>query len=95
MTRTLSKTDEIVLDAVRQCSNAFDNKEVYSGIKNGNDIAMTDLNIPSLERFEVLMMIEDALNIELDDDDVTGQESLFSFLDFVRDVASNTAQTAS
>ena len=46
-------------------------------------MALDDLSLDSLSRFEVIMQIEEALDIELDEDEILAQKTVRGFADFV------------
>lgn len=61
-----------VLGALDRVAPVLQSPERMRALGQGGDFALDDLELDSLSRFEVMMQIEDALGIELDDDDFAG-----------------------
>ena len=67
---------DLVLDALDKSAGIRANPAFFRQLSNGEDLNLAALEIDSLSRFEAMMQIEDALGIELDDDEVTASETL-------------------
>lgn len=66
----------IVLDAMDEVAGLLSNPVVGAEVLRGEDVAFDRIEMDSLTRFEVLMRLETALGLELDDDEVLAQGSL-------------------
>ncbi len=60
----------VVIDALDRVTGARALPEVALKLARGEDVALAALELDSLSRFETLMLIEEALGVELDDDDL-------------------------
>lgn len=66
----------LVIDALVAAGEGDIPAGVMDDLRHGVDVPLTALEFESLSRFEVIMQIEEALDIELDDDEVTAQETV-------------------
>jgi len=73
----------IVIDALADALKDDDAAAVLPGLQNGDDLAIASLNLDSLSRFEVMMKIEDALDVELDDDEMLAQGSVNALIAYL------------
>jgi acyl carrier protein len=74
---------KLVSTALIEASGAKTEDHIIQKLKNGEDANFEDLDMDSLSQFEVIMQIEDALNIELDADEVLAQGTVKTLVDFV------------
>ncbi len=70
----------IVVDALDRVAGVRTMPELGPRIARGEDVALAALELDSLSRFETLMLIEEALGIELDDDDLAAADTLDAFV---------------
>lgn len=49
---------------------------VILALRDGADLRFADLEIDSLSRFEFIMHVEEALDLDLDDDDIVALDTL-------------------
>ncbi len=77
----------LVIAALEKASGANTSPDVFADLRNGKDVAFEDLEMDSLSRFEVIMQIEEALDIELDEDEILAQATVFSLAAFVSERA--------
>ena len=73
----------LVIAALEDASGAKTPENAFDELRNGKDMALDDLSLDSLSRFEVIMQIEEALDIELDEDEILAQKTVRGFADFV------------
>lgn len=78
MSRPHSAQDirRIVIDALDAAAGIRGDPRFAGPLLRGDDVAFADLEIDSLSRFEVMMHLEEALGIELDDDEVAEAATL-------------------
>jgi acyl carrier protein len=79
----MSKVLNLVVNALAEASGAKSDDEKTNKLKAGQDIALDALNLDSLARFEVIMQIEEALDIELDDDEILEQQTVLKLVNFI------------
>jgi acyl carrier protein len=79
---------EIIISAIHE-STGFLNDPKFFKSKNDNiDIIFSEIDIDSLSRFEIVMHIEEALDIELDSEDVFNHQSLFELEEYLNNIIS-------
>ena len=79
---------EIIISAIHE-STGFLNDSKFFKSKNDNiDIIFSEIDIDSLSRFEIVMHIEEALDIELDSEDVFNNVSLFELEEYLNNIIS-------
>jgi acyl carrier protein len=66
----------IVIDALDAAVGIRGDPRFAGPVLRGDDVALADLEIDSLSRFEVMMHLEEVLGIELDDDEVAEAATL-------------------
>ena len=87
----MSSVRTVVLDALDKTVGLRGNPVFAKAMLDGTDIRLNDLDIDSLSRMEAIMLIEEALGIEVDDDEVMEQETLNSLIEFVEGRAGSAA----
>ncbi|MGF1562291.1 MAG: acyl carrier protein [Geminicoccaceae bacterium] len=85
----MRQASEAVIEALKTALGADDDDERVKGLRAGHDMRFDALDLDSLSRFEAIMQIEDRLGIELDDDEVQDQQSVF---DLIRHVEGKLAE---
>lgn len=70
---------QALTDALKQDKAA----DVVATLERGEDVDFTALDLDSLSRFEVMMQIEDALDVELDDDEMLAQGSVQALITYL------------
>ena len=73
----------LVVSALTDACNEKTPKDILTKLQNQEDVLLEDLQLDSLSRFEVMMKIEDALDIELDEDDLIDQKSVQGLADYL------------
>ena len=73
----------IVLDALTDENGAQVSAQTRADLESGTDVSFETLDLDSLSRFEVMMQIEEALDIELDDDEVLEQGTVLGLVAFL------------
>lgn len=73
----------VVLDALAGAMGGKNSPGVRAGLETGTDVAFDTLDLDSLSRFELMMQIEDALDVELDDDEVQEQGTVLGLVAFL------------
>lgn len=76
MTATAPQIRALVIDALDASAGVRGNPVFAGAIARGEDVTFDTLDLDSLTRFEVMMHLEEALGIELDDDEVEGAGTL-------------------
>lgn len=76
MTATAPQIRAVVIDALDASAGVRGNPVFAGAIARGEDVRFDALELDSLTRFEVMMHLEEALGIELDDDEVEGAGTL-------------------
>lgn len=66
----------LLIDALDASAGVRGNPAFATALARGEDIRLEALELDSLTRFEVMMQLEEALGIELDDDEVAAAGSL-------------------
>jgi acyl carrier protein len=66
----------LLIDALDASAGVRGNPAFAGAIARGEDIGLDALALDSLTRFEVMMHLEEALGIELDDDEVAAAATL-------------------
>jgi acyl carrier protein len=80
----------IVVDALDAAAGIRGDPRFAGSLLRGDDMTFADLEIDSLARFEVMMHLEEALGIELDDDEIAGASTLDGLVQHLaRAVAAN------
>ena len=80
----MDRIETVVLAALRDTTGYLTAPEVETQIAAGADFSFDGWSIDSLSRFEAMMMIGDALGVELDDDQVSAQGSFRALCALVR-----------
>ena len=70
----------LIISALGTTSGAKTPPAVLVRIQQGEDVDLDDLRLDSLDRFEVMMYVEEQLGIELDEDDLTEQKTVHGLL---------------
>jgi len=73
----------LIISALEEARGAKTPPGVFSDLRTGTDVALVDLDMDSLSRFEVIMQIEEEYDIELDEDDLLDQKTVYGFAAFV------------
>lgn len=79
----MSEVLNLIRNAFVEVSTAKTQAHVMQKLENGEDVKFEDLDIDSLDLFEVIMQIEDTFNIELDVDEVLAQGTVKGLTAFV------------
>lgn len=79
----MTQTRTVVVEALDKIIGLKGNPVFARAMVAGSDIKLTDLEMDSLSRMEAIMLIEEALNIELDDDEVLEQVTLNGLVDYI------------
>jgi acyl carrier protein len=66
----------LLIDALDTSAGVRGNPAFAAAIARGEDVGFDALDLDSLTRFEVMMHLEEALGIELDDDEVAAAATL-------------------
>lgn len=82
----------VVIDALDSTIGIRSNPVFFDALTEGRDIELVALEVDSLTRFETLMQIEEALDIEIDDDEMMAQETLDGLIRYVEALAGRTAE---
>lgn len=80
-------TRAVVVAALQKTMGLMNNPAVAPLVLAGKDIDLSQIDLDSLDLFEVIMEIEDRLGLQLDADDVAGQPTLHAlvvYLDSLR-----------
>ncbi|MEO8243415.1 MAG: acyl carrier protein [bacterium] len=85
-----STTRDIVVAALHKSIGLLNDPIHAPQILAGHDLEFSEIELDSLDLFEVIMEIEDRMGLELDADDVAAQPSLHALVAFL-----NAAQGAS
>ena len=70
----------LIISALETASGLETPPAVLARIQQGEDVDLEELRLDSLDRFEVMMYVEEQLEIELDEDDLTEQKSVHGLL---------------
>ena len=73
----------LVVKALDDTADILSNARFAQALAEGQDIDLEDIGVDSLSRFEAIMQIEEALGIELDDDELTEQQTLNGLVAFL------------
>ena len=73
----------VVLNALDKIVGLKSNPAYVKALVAGSNISLTDLNMDSLSRMEAIMLIEEALGIEIDDDEVLEQDTLDGLISYL------------
>jgi len=79
----LPNIKEIVVSALLEAAENVSTKEALANLGAGVDFDLAELGLESLHKMQIIMHIEEVLDIELDIDDVSEQETLGALVDFV------------
>ncbi len=82
---------DVITDALKLAGGEQKMQEPLANLAAGGDLNVADLDLDSLDRFEVIMKIEEAFEIELDDDEVQEQKTVRTLVDFVTTRVSGSA----
>lgn len=74
---------EIVVSALLEVGEDVAPKEILAKLEAGADVSIAELGLESLDLMQVIMHIEEALDVELDVDDLSEQETLEALVAFV------------
>jgi acyl carrier protein len=66
----------ILIEALDDVAGIRGDPRFADAVLRDGDLSLADLEIDSLARFEVMMHLEEALGIELDDDEIAGAATL-------------------
>ncbi|WP_342071601.1 phosphopantetheine-binding protein [Yoonia algicola] len=77
----------LVISALEDACSTHTPPEVLARLKAGEDIALEALNLDSLNRFEAIMRIEEELDVELDESDVSNQETVHALAKHLATIA--------
>lgn len=61
---------QLVYDALDEAVGLRGQPAFVAALARGEDVSLAALEMDSLTRFEVMMRVEEALGVELDDDDI-------------------------
>ncbi|MEL6337925.1 MAG: acyl carrier protein [Pseudomonadota bacterium] len=87
----MNDAQAIVLKALQEATGQMTEPETLAALERGEDVSFENMVFDSLDRFEAMMMIEEALDIELDDDEVMAQRSFLALSAFVAQKAATGA----
>jgi acyl carrier protein len=87
----MTRPRTVVLDALDATIGIKGNPEFAKAQIAGEDIDLVELNIDSLSRMEAIMMIEEALDIEIDDDEVLEQKTVNGLIAYIEQRAGTRA----
>ena len=73
----------VVLQALNDVVKDEVADEILPQLKAGHDVEFEALDLDSLSRFDVMMKIEDALDVELDDDEMLAQGSVGALITYL------------
>ena len=73
----------LVVKALDDTADILSNARFAQALAAGQDIDLEDIGVDSLSRFEAIMQIEEALGIELDDDELAEQQTLNGLVTFL------------
>ena len=79
-------TTDIRTTVLQALTEVLDNdtaKVALPRLAAGHDVDIADLGLDSLSRFDVMMRIEDALEVELDDDQMLEQGSVGALIAYL------------
>ncbi|MCL4188440.1 MAG: acyl carrier protein [Rhodobacteraceae bacterium] len=72
-----------VVAALDEIAGLMSNPEIGPALARGEDVPFARIEMDSLTRFEVIMRLEEAFGIELDDDEVLAQDSVGGLAGFI------------
>jgi acyl carrier protein len=73
----------LVIEVLDEVAGIRSNAAFADALRSGGDMALAMLDLDSLARFEAIMLIEEALGIELDDDELLEQQTLNRLVTFL------------
>lgn len=76
-------TRDIVIAALHKSVGLLDDPKHAPAVLGGEDLIFSEIELDSLDLFEVIMEIEDRMGLELDADDVADQPSLHALVAFL------------
>jgi acyl carrier protein len=79
----MSSVRTVVLNALDKIIGVKTNPIYAKNLVAGNDTLLSDLNMDSLSRMESIMVIEEALGVEIDDDEVMEQHTLDGLISYL------------
>ncbi|MFN7223684.1 MAG: acyl carrier protein [Paracoccaceae bacterium] len=79
----MTSVRSVVIDALDKTVGLRGNPVFAAALIAGTDIRLGDLEIDSLSRMEAIMLIEEALCIEIDDDEVLEQDTLNGLISYI------------
>lgn len=79
----MSPVRTVVLDALDKIIGLKSNPIYAKALVAGDDTRLSDLNMDSLSRMESIMLIEEALGVEIDDDEVMEQDTLNGLISYL------------
>lgn len=88
-----STTRDIVVAALHKSIGLLNDPTHAPSVLAGNDLSFSELELDSLDLFEVIMEIEDRMGLQLDADDVAAQQSLHALVDFLNQAQGEPAET--
>lgn len=79
----------LVISALENACNTHTPPEILEKLTSREDVNLEDLNLDSLSRFEAIMQIEDELDVELDETDLTNQKTVHGLAKHLTALAAN------
>ena len=76
-------TRDIVIASLQKTAGILNHPRHAPLLMAGHDVALSEIDLDSLDLFEVIMEIEDRLGLQLDADDVAAQPSLHALVAFL------------
>lgn len=76
---------ETIVKIFQETAKVLKEEGALASLRAGNDVRFDEFAVESITRFEMIMQIEDAYDIDLDDHELVAQET---FLELVRLVES-------
>jgi hypothetical protein len=76
-------TRDIVIASLHKTAGILNDPRHARLLMAGQDVALAEIEMDSLDLFEVIMEIEDRLGLQLDADDVASQPSLHALVAFL------------
>lgn len=81
----------VVLNALDETIGIRTNPDFARALRENRDIRLADLQVDSLTRFEAMMLIEEALGIEIDDDEMVAQDTVNGLVAYLERLAAGAA----
>jgi acyl carrier protein len=77
----------LVIGVLDEVAGIRTNAAFADALVKGDDISLEAIGVDSLARFEAIMKLEEALGIEIDDDELVEQETLNRLVVFLEERA--------